>query len=195
MKQKRVPKYLSPSAAYKRGMDLYFQNDDPTSALKYLMKAAKAGYIKAYGEIGIILHREMNDPNEAEEWFKKAEETDSLFPAARYEFGMLHYLSKDDWGNWPKYLLESAKQGFELAYGDIGSITYIYKENIDEAEEWFKKAEQSECLLAPAAYNYGVLLWLGKDNWEGSFKYFQKSAEEGFEPLTVNLVRFSICKN
>lgn len=184
MKQNRkgITHQSSAAAAYKKGIDLYLQENDPASAFKYLLKAAKGGYTQAYGERGIILHREKNKPAEAEKWFIKAEGSNSLFPAARYEYGMLHYLSKDDWETGLKYLLESAKQGFELAYGDIGSITYIYKENIDEAEEWFKKAEESECLLAPAAYNYGVLLWLGKDNWEGSFKYFQKSAEEGFEP-------------
>ena len=181
-KRKGTSKQSYAAVAYKKGMDLYLQNDDPTSALKYLIKAAKSGYSKAYGEIGIILHREKNNPDKAEEWFIKAERSDSLFPAARYEYGMLHYLSKDDWEIGLKYLIESANQGYELAYGDIGSIVYTYKENIDEAEEWFRKAEQSDCLLAPAAYDYGVLLWLGKDNWEGSFKYFQKSAEEGFEP-------------
>ena len=181
-KRKGNIKQFSAAALYEHGMELYLQNNDPTSALKYLMQAAKAGYTKAYGEIGIILHREMNDPDEAEEWFIRAERSDSLYPAARYEYGMLHYLSKDDWETGLKYLLESANQGYELAYGDIGSITYIYKENIDEAEEWFRKAEQLDCLLAPNAHDYGVLLWLNKDNWEGSFKYFQKSAEEGFEP-------------
>jgi len=181
-KRKGTTKQLSPVAAYNRGMDLYLHNNDPTSALKYLIEAANAGYQRAYGEIGIILHREKNEPDEAEEWFIKAERSDFLFPAAQYEYGMLYHLSKNDWETGLKYLLKSADQGYELSYGDIGSITYIYKENIDEAEEWFKKAEQSDCLLAPAAYDYGVLLWLGKDNWEGSFKYFQKSAEEGFEP-------------
>jgi TPR repeat protein len=181
-KRKRSTKQLSPSAAYKKGMDQYFNKHNSTSALKYLIKAAKAGYTKAYGEIGILLHREKNQPDKAEKWFIKAERSGALFPAARYEYGMLHYLSRDDWETGLKYLLESANQGFELAYGDIGSITYIYKENIDEAEGWFKKAEQSDCLLAPNAYDYGVLLWLDKDNWKESFKYFQKSAEERFEP-------------
>ena len=181
-KRKGTSKQSSAAAAYKRGMDLYLQNDDPTSALKYLMKAAKSGYTKAYGEIGIILNREKNEPDKAEEWFIKAENTDSLFPAARYEYGMLHYLEKDDWETGMKYLLDSANQGYELAYGDIGIITYLFKENIDEAEDWFRKAETSECLLAPAAYYYGLLIWMDKNSWTDSFKYFQKSAEEEFEP-------------
>lgn len=181
-KQKGSIKQSLAAAAYKKGMDLYLKKGDTDTALKHLFKAARDGYTKAYGEIGIILHRENNEPDEAEEWFKKAEQSDSLFPAAQYEYGMLHYLSKDDWETGMKYLIESANQGYELAYGDIGSIAYIYKENIDDAEEWFRKAEASDCLLAPNAYDYGILLWLGKDNWEGSFKYFKKSAEEGFEP-------------
>ena len=68
---------------------------------------------------------------------------------------MLHYLSRDDWKTGLNSLLESADQGFELAYGDIGSITYTYKENIGEAEKWFKKGEAFGCLDAPQAHDYG----------------------------------------
>jgi TPR repeat protein len=69
MKKKKnwVPKHSSPSDAYKNGMDLYIKKGDPDAALKFLIKAAKAGYIKAYGEIGIIFHREKNEPDKAEE--------------------------------------------------------------------------------------------------------------------------------
>ncbi len=181
-KRKKVTKQSSPAVVYKKGMDLYLKKNDPTSALNYLFKAAKAGYTKAYGEIGIILHRENNEPAEAEEWFMKAEKSDSLFPAAAYEYGMLHYLSKDDWETGLNYLLDSANQGYELAYGDIGIVIYLYKEKIAEAEEWFRKAEAEDCLFAPAAYYFGLLLWMDKANWTDSFKYFKKSAEEGFEP-------------
>ena len=181
-KRKGATKQSSAAAAYKRGEYLYYQKGDPDTALKYFKKAAKAGYTKAYGEIGIILHRENNEPDEAEKWFIKAEGSNSLFPAARYEYGMLHYLSKDDWETGLKYLLESADQKYELAYGDIGIIIYLYKEKIDEAEEWFRKAEAEDCLFAPAAYYYGLLLWMEKDNWTDSFKHFQKSAEDEYEP-------------
>jgi len=180
-KRKKISNQLSSAKAYEHGVKLYLENDDPESALKYLMNAAKSGYTKAYGEIGIILNREKNVPDKAEEWFTKAEQTDSLFPAAAYEYGMLHYLEKNDWETGLEYLLQSASQGYELAYGDIGIITYLEKEMIGEAEEWFKKAESADCLLAPAAYYFGLLLFLDKGNWSESMKYFQKSAEEGFE--------------
>ncbi len=72
------------------------EKENYAAGLKYLYKAAKAGYKKAYGEIGIILHREKNEADEAEEWFKKTENSDSLSPSAAYEYGMLIYFEKGD---------------------------------------------------------------------------------------------------
>lgn len=43
------------------------------------------------------------------------------------EYGMLFYLEKGDYKTGLKYSLQSAKQGCELAYGDIGSILYLEK--------------------------------------------------------------------
>ncbi len=51
---------------------------------------------------------------------------------------------------------------------------------VHEAEKWFEKAENEEYLLAPAAFYYGQLLMLERDEWEKSKKYFKQSAEEGF---------------
>ena len=180
-KRKKPSIVTDVTAIYKRGMDLYLEEDNFIEGLKYLFKAAKAGYKPACGEIGIILYREKNETDKAEEWFKKAEKADSLFPAAAYEYGMLFYLEKGDCETGLKYLLESAKQGCELAYGDIGSILYLEKNKINEALEWFKKAEDANCLFAPAAYYYGLLLVLEKGEWSQSLKYLQKAARDGFE--------------
>ena len=59
---------------------------------------------------------------------------------------------------------------------------YLYESDIDQAERWFEKAVDAEVLLAPAAYYYGQLLMLERNEWEKSKKYFKQSAEEGFEP-------------
>ena len=165
------------TAIYKRGMDLYLKEDNFDAGLKYLLRAAKAGYKPAYGEIGLILYREKNETDKAEEWFKKAEKADALFPEAAYEYGMLFYLEKGDCKTGLKYLLESAKQGCELAYG----ILYHERNKLNEAVEWFKKAEEANCLFAPAAYNFGLLLVLEKGEWSQSLKYLQKAARDGFE--------------
>ena len=180
-KRKKPSIVTNVTAIYKRGMDLYLEEDNFIEGLKYLFKAAKAGYKPAYGEIGIILYREKNETDKAEEWFKKAEKAGSLFPAAAYEYGMLFYLEKGDWKTGLKYLLQSAKQGCELAYGDIGSILYLEKNKINEALEWLKKAEEANCLFAPAAYYYGLLLVLEKGEWSQGLKYLQKAASDGFE--------------
>jgi len=48
-------------------MQLYLEEENYIAALKYLFRAAKAGYKKAYGEIGIILYREKNETDKAAE--------------------------------------------------------------------------------------------------------------------------------
>jgi TPR repeat protein len=169
------------TAIYKRGMELYLEEDNFVAGLKYLLRAAKAGYKPAYGEIGIILYREKNEADKAEKWFKKAEKADALFPEAAYQYGMLFYFEKGDCKTGLEYLLQSAKQGCEFAYGDIGSILYLEKNKINEAVEWFKKAEEANYLFAPAAYYYGLLLVLEKGEWSQGLKYFQKAARDGFE--------------
>lgn len=178
MKHSTIP---NAKAIYERGMDLYLDENNYVAGLKFLNRAAKAGYKPAYGEIGIILYREKNEIEKAEKWFKKAEKVNSLGPAATYEYGMLFYLEKEDWETGLKYLLRSANNGCELAYGDIGSILYLEKDEIDEAVGWFKKAEKANCLLAPAAYYYGLILNLEKKENHQSLKYLRKAAIEGFD--------------
>lgn len=182
--KKKVRKHktiINPEFYYKRGLHLYFEKGAVDDGLKHLLKSAEAGHKKAYGDIGLILYREKNDPIQAEDWFKKAEEADSLTPEAAYEYGMLYHLEKDNWETGLSYLMQSAEGGYELAYGDIGSILYLYKSDIDNAIKWFEKAEATDCFLAPAAYYYGLLLSLEKKDWEKSFRFFKQAANEGFD--------------
>lgn len=170
------------NALYEQAIDLYINENKPDKALRIFLKLAKANYNKAFGEIGVIIYREKHDVEKAEEWFVKAEAVGALFEEATYEYGMLHYLEKDDWEAGLRYLFKAAELGYELAYGDIGTILYLYKSDINEAERWFEKAEKGQCLLAPAAFSYGQLLMLERDDWEKSKKLFKQSADEGFEP-------------
>jgi TPR repeat protein len=96
---------------YQRGMQLYLEEGNYVAGLRYLLRAAKAGYKKAYGEIGIILHREKNDANEAEKWFKKAEKADSLCPSAAYEYGMLLIEERGEIERGARYLDKAAEDG------------------------------------------------------------------------------------
>ncbi len=185
MSHQRKPKRtLSQNNAvlYEQALDLYLNENNQDEALSILFQLAKAGYKKAFGEIGVIIYREKHDVKKAEKWFEKAEKSGALMEAATYEYGMLHYLEKDEWQTGLSYLLKSAEQGYELAYGDIGTILYLYKSDINEAAKWFEKAEKEDALLAPAAFYYGQLLFLERNELEKSKKYFKQSAEEGFEP-------------
>jgi predicted Zn-dependent protease len=167
---------------YEQAVDLYLNENKPDEALRILLKLAKANYNKAFGEIGVIIYREKHDIEKAEKWFVKAEKVGALLEEATYEYGMLHYLGKDDWETGLSYLFKAAEQGYELAYGDIATILYHSKSDINEAERWFEKAAKEECLLAPAAFSYGQLLMLERDDWEKSEKLFKQSAKEGFNP-------------
>lgn len=179
-KKQRVPH--SPSGLFDQGLKFYLEKNKPDAALSCFLKAAKLGYAKAYSKIGIILYREKCKAEEAEKWFMKAELAGDLTKEATYEYGMLHYLYKKKWETGLEYLLRSATLGYKLAYGDIGAILYLCKTDLNEAEEWFKKAEEADCLLGPPAFYYGLLLYLDRDHWNKSKKYFEQAAEDGYEP-------------
>ena len=182
LKRKFKRKFSQNNAAlYEQALDLYLNDNKPDEALRIFLKLANARYKKAFGEIGVIIYREKHDVKKAEEWFVKAEKRGALLEEATYEYGMLHYMEKDDWKTGLSYLLKAAEQGYELAYGEIGTIIYLYKSDINQAEKWFQKAEKEQVLLAPAAFYYGQLLMIEKNEWEKSTKYFKRSAEEGFD--------------
>lgn len=181
--RKRKPKKkFSPdnAALYEQALDLYLDENKPDQALRIFFNLARKEYKKAYGEIGVILYREKNDAERAEEWFIKAEKAGVLLEEAAYEYGMLHYLEKGDWETALSYLLKAASQGNELAYGDIGNILYLCKSDIDQAEKWFQMAEEVQAILAPTAFYYGQLLMLERNAWEKSMKYFKQSAEQDY---------------
>jgi len=71
-------------------------------------------------------------------------------------------------------------EGFELAYGELGSLLYQEKIDIDEAERWFKKAEEAGCLSAPDAYEYGMLLIEERGETERGKRYLDKAADDGY---------------
>ena len=168
-------------AIYQRGIQLYLEEENYVSALKYLFRAAKAGYKKAYGQIGIILYLEKNIINEAIEWFKKAEAANCLFAPAAYYFGLLLYLEKGERSKSLEYFQKAAREGYDLAYGVLGSVLYLENAEIDEAEKWFKKAEQAGCLQAPHAYDYGMLLIEERGDIERGNRYLDKAAEDEYQ--------------
>ena len=58
---------------------------------------------------------------------------------------------------------------------------YLYKSDVEGAEKWFQKADETGFLLAPAACYQGRLLSIERNDREKSKKCFKKSAEEGYE--------------
>ena len=54
---------------------------------------------------------------------------------------------------------------------------YLYKSDVEGAEKWFQKADETGFLLAPAACYQGRLLSIERNDREKSKKCFKKSAE------------------
>ena len=93
-------------------MELYLEKEDSVAGLKYLYRAAKAGYKKAYGEIGIILYRKKNELGKDEKWFKKAEEAGYLNAPHAYNYGMLLTEERGDIERGTRYLDKAAEEGY-----------------------------------------------------------------------------------
>jgi tetratricopeptide (TPR) repeat protein len=161
-------------------MLFYLEKGDIKTSLKYLLQSAKQGCELAYGQIGIILYLEKNKINEAAEWFNKAEAANCLLAPAAYYFGLLLYLEKGERSQSLEYFQKAAREGYDLAYGELGSILYLEKAEIDEAEKWFKKAEVAGCLQAPHAYDYGMLLIKERGDIERGHRYLDKATEDGY---------------
>ena len=111
-KRKKRSNVTDFKAIYNRGMQLYLEEENYVTGLKYLYKAAKAGYKKAYGEIGIILHREKNEADEAEKWFKKAEDAGCLHAPHAYDYGILLIEERGDIERGNRYLDKAAEDGY-----------------------------------------------------------------------------------
>jgi len=110
-KRKKGSFSINAKDMYERGMDLYLDEYDYAAGLKFLQRAAKAGYKPAYGEIGIILYREKHETY-------KAEKVNSLFPSAAYEFdlafgelGSALYLQKGEIDEAERWFKKAEKAG------------------------------------------------------------------------------------
>jgi len=176
-----------PEAMYDYGLFLWFENNDPDGALKYLLSIAEQGYAPAYGEVGVILYQYKDDVDGAEYWLEKAVQADCLLPDAAYEYGLLLNYERDNTEDSLKYLITAAEKEFESAYGAIGIILFYQKNDIDGAEYWFKKAVQADCLTPPDAAAYGSLLYLDRNDIIAGEKYLRFSAENDYEPAYGDL--------
>ena len=89
-------------------------------------------------------------------------------------------LERDEWEKNKKYFKQSAEEGFELAYAEYASILYLDKIDVAEAEVYFKKAEEANCLPAPHAHNYGELLIKEKNEIEKGNRYLDLAEADGY---------------
>jgi len=80
---------LSPWASYAYAALLLNEHDDWEKALDHLLWAAECNYAPAYQAIGLILYKELNEVDDAEDWFEMAEEAGCLCGIPAYYYGIL----------------------------------------------------------------------------------------------------------
>jgi len=83
------PELLSPWASYEYATLLVNEHDDWERALDHLLWAAIWDYAPAYQAIGLILYKELNEVDDAEDWFEMAEEAGCLCGIPAYYYGIL----------------------------------------------------------------------------------------------------------
>ena len=93
-----------------------------------------------------------------------------------YERGMDLCLNEDNFDAALKHLLRAAKSEYRPAYGEIGIILYREKNETVKAEKWFRKAEKKNSLFPIAAFEYGLLFYLEKEDWKTGLEYLLRSA-------------------
>jgi len=111
---------------------------------------------------------------------KKLKKIELLLAPAAFYYGQLLMLDRNEWNKSRKYFKQSAEEGFDLAYADYASILYLDKIDVDEAERYFAKAEEKNCLHSPHARNYGELLIKERNEIEKGNKYLDLAEADGY---------------
>ena len=153
-------------------------NEDYSTGVEYLCKAAEQGHVEAQNLLGFYYQREKKDYSESAKWFRKAAEQGNADAqvqlGAQYSAGM--GVKKDDIES-VKWFRMAAEQG--NADGQLGMAScYMIKNDWSEAEKWFRKAaEQGNA----EAQNGLGLCYQNKKEWSEAVKWWRKAAEQGQE--------------
>ncbi|UCE05056.1 MAG: sel1 repeat family protein [bacterium] len=90
----------------------------------------------------------------------------------------------------PNQLKQRADEGDLEAMYDYGLFLWFEKNEVDEAEYWFKKAVEADCLIPPAAHEYGLLLIEERKSKREGLNFLRLAAEEGHEISEEDLLLY-----
>ncbi|MDE7347337.1 MAG: SEL1-like repeat protein [Muribaculaceae bacterium] len=190
-----VPAYLPLARMYDKGYKKVPK--DLEKAFEWDLKAAEAGVVRAYGNVGYA-YREgegtMKDFEKAKEWYEKG--------IAKGDIGSmsgLAYMYLSDFKGFEndnEKAFELYNKAYETAEkaGDMEqcanravSIGYCYNlgygvpKNMDKAMEWYTKAAEAGDEVAMD--NLGIIYYYGNDgvqkNYDKAFYWFSKAAKTG----------------
>jgi tetratricopeptide (TPR) repeat protein len=177
-------------ALYEQGLYFLYEMEDAEVALELFLGAASAGYKPAYGEIGVISSSHKNDPDRAENWFKRISDITHFSLVALYEYGRLLYDVRDDWEAALPYFLAAANLGHEPANQYVAVIRYEYTGEIDEARKCFECAKVMGHLSGYPASSYADFLDLEMGDYEQA-EYYRKKTKQDLHDLNLNKLQYA----
>lgn len=142
-----------PNSQYYLGIH-YKNNDDTTSALVWLKKAAIQGHVESVMSVGEHYYK-SNQYNEAQKWFRVAVELDNI--EASYYLANSLFFGDDPNNETIEWFNFAAKAGHIKAKSDLAFLYYIglkVESNINIAIQLYKEAAELG--------DYDAMSWLGK---------------------------------
>jgi tetratricopeptide (TPR) repeat protein len=154
-------KSISGTYMHRKGLHLYYKEHDVNAALECFLIAALRLSEFAYGEIGSIYYCERRDRELAEYFFHQIDALELFSPMAAYHYSKFIYEEMEDYDTALTCLSWAADNEFEPAYEFIGSIFVNELNEIEEAEEWFERAKESEYQPSMTVHDYIKDIYFG----------------------------------
>jgi TPR repeat protein len=163
-------------------------DQDYRQAREWFLKAAGQGHLPALHNVGELYYQGAGvrqDYSEAAKWFARAAEKG--FPGSQHNLGQMHLeglgVPKDP-AQGMSWLRKAAQSGFARSQSFLGLLlTEQGPSGWDEAFSWLHKAaEQGD---PDAQFNLASAYWTGRGcqvDKTKSVEWYQKAADQGFEP-------------
>lgn len=137
--------------------DLYYDNNYPVKAFKYLKQAAEKGNVNAMNWIGTMYYTGNGTEKNrdiAAHWYQKAAENGHSWGMWNWAECLYHgHGVKKDYNAAFNWYTRAAKAGIAEAMNDLGDMYYNglgIRQNYQEAVKWYRKA---------AAEDHGWAMW------------------------------------
>ncbi|XGI83025.1 tetratricopeptide repeat protein [Halorutilales archaeon Cl-col2-1] len=172
-----VPQEIQARVHFFVGKSLHEWEVAKKAAVHYERSIAIEPNTIAYNNYGILLHKKLDRPEDAEKKYKKAIKHDPEYAIAYNNYGLLLYEKLDRPEDAEKKYKKAIKHDPEhaIAYYNYGNLLARELDRPEDAEKKYKKAIKHDPEYAIAYTNYGSLLDEKLDRPEDAEKKYKKA--------------------